>query len=152
MTSLDRSRAATRRRHGDWFSRYVQDGQSTHEIAKADGLCNHTTVYNGIMSHAQRKGLRVASLNELRGAPDPTAPSISWPKFAEAVRRYRTSRNLSEQEAAECVHISRTAWRNAEAGRTLESVTLLAICAALKLNPLTFYTQPHQIQSRETLS
>nr|WP_321459628.1 helix-turn-helix transcriptional regulator [uncultured Cohaesibacter sp.] len=135
----DRSKTATQARHKAWFAAYVDEGKSTHAIAAAWGLKNHTTIYNGIMAHARRRGMRVARLDDLRAAR-PCGPVVDWSDFSWHVRRWRERLSLSENAAAARIGISRTALRNAEAGRNLESVILLAICSAISLNPLLFFS------------
>ncbi|WP_319533397.1 hypothetical protein [uncultured Cohaesibacter sp.] len=138
---LDRSRAAVRKRHAEWFKAYVEDGQSTHAIAAAAGMRHHTTVYNGIMAHARRIGLKVSRLEDLT-KPREDGPSIDWSDFSWHVRYWRERLDLTEEEAASRAAISRTALRNAEQGRTIESVTMLALCSAIPLNPLAFFSNP----------
>ena len=136
---IDRSQTTTHARHKAWFDAYLDGGKSTHAIAAEWGLKNHTTVYNGIMAHARRAGLHVARLDDLRDART-EGPAIDWSDFSWHVRRWRQQLGLSETSAADRVGISRTALRNAEAGRKLESVILLALCRAISLNPLLFFS------------
>lgn len=136
---IDRSQTTTHARHKAWFDAYLHQGKSTHAIAAEWGLKNHTTIYNGIMAHARRVGIHAARLDDLRAART-DGPAIDWSDFSWHVRRWRQALGLSETAAADRVGISRTALRNAEAGRKLESVILLALCNALSLNPLLFFS------------
>ncbi|SNY93401.1 hypothetical protein SAMN04515647_3696 [Cohaesibacter sp. ES.047] len=145
---LDRSRAATRQRHAAWFKAHVEDGQSTHAIAAACDLKHHTTVYNGILAHAKRIGLKVSRLEDLT-KPREGGPSVDWSDFSGHVRYWRECLDLTEEEAASRAAISRTALRNAEQGRTLESVTMLALCKAIPLNPISFFLNPTKESSHD---
>lgn len=146
---LDRSKSATRARHADWYQKYVYQGLSTHQIASMAGLNNHTTVYNGILSHARRAKMRVARLEDLRSrsVSQDFGPRVDWHDFSWHVRRWREQSELTEATAAKKAGISRTALRNAEAGRTLEATTLLALCVAANVNPLLFFSQDKEFAS-----
>lgn len=105
-----------------------------HHVARLIGRRDHSAAIHAILAGARARGIMAARVSDLReNHGDP----VDWTKLAFAAAGARESRGLTLERAAKRARVTRTEWRKAEQGRALSAGSLLRICRALAIDPLS---------------
>lgn len=110
------------------------------QIAKLIGRSDHSAAIHAILAHARHRGIDAAKVSDLR---DGSGDAVDWTKLAYATAGWREANGLTLDRAARASGIARGEWRKAEQGRSLSAGTLLSICRAVDLDPLSLIA-PHE--------
>jgi DNA-binding Xre family transcriptional regulator len=107
---------------------------SLADVSKLIGRSDHSAAIHSILAGARARGINVARVSDLReGGGD----GIDWTKLAYQAAGFREARGLTLERAAARAAVTRTEWRKVEQGRAVSAATLIRICRALAIDPVS---------------
>ncbi len=133
VTGRQRTPAIAAAYHDAAYRLWTETDLSTGEVARRLHRRDHGTAIAAILAGARARGIVASTVSELRGMPT----GLDWTKFAFAVAGWRETTGATIEAAAGAAGVGRIEWRKAEQGRSVAAATLLRICRACAIDPLS---------------